>query len=252
MAPTGHAARCISHDWELSPTHHQYFRCLEGGDGQRKFMWAHGYKPVNDRTPEYGAIYICPPRCDIYYERIDPPGASATQDSFTSESAAKEPPYHFEGQARLKEAVYDTKLTVFPIGWEAEPLRMAERHLQPLRSYPLQEIAAKATYAQPDRLWRPPSAFYVKGYCDHLRCRDPYCIEVQYQKLGFRDDLRHHEDDDKNGNMSDGDNAGGHSAVHGSRIGSHDSNVYPAIQDHVGWSRPNQLHAVFATDTPVA
>jgi hypothetical protein len=28
---------------------------------------------------------------------------------------------------------------------------------------------------------------------------------------GFRDDLKHHEDQDKNGNMKDGDNVGAHS-----------------------------------------
>lgn len=46
------------------------------------------------------------------------------------------------------------------------------------------------------------------GYCDYCGCQDPQCIERQIAKRGFRDDLRHHEDQDKNGNMRDGGSVG--------------------------------------------
>ncbi|KAH7397258.1 hypothetical protein BKA66DRAFT_437831 [Pyrenochaeta sp. MPI-SDFR-AT-0127] len=54
------------------------------------------------------------------------------------------------------------------------------------------------------------ASYRIMGKCDHPKCKDQYCIETQYEKRGFRDDLRHHEDDDKNGSMKDGDNVGGH------------------------------------------
>lgn len=68
----------------------------------------------------------------------------------------------------------------------------------------------------PMRYFRLPSESYSAGYCDHHACNDPRCIENQYlkysryRKYGWRDDLRHHEDQDKNGNMRDGDKVGEH------------------------------------------
>lgn len=41
-------------------------------------------------------------------------------------------------------------------------------------------------------------------------CGDPFCVEEQLVTQGYRDDLRHHENQDKNGNMKDGDNVGRH------------------------------------------
>lgn len=48
------------------------------------------------------------------------------------------------------------------------------------------------------------------GMCDYPGCADVYCIETQLRIQGFRDDVRKHLDDDKNGNERDGDNVGGH------------------------------------------
>jgi hypothetical protein len=64
---------------------------------------------------------------------------------------------------------------------------------------------------EPIKPSQSPSQLRTMGYCDHDKCRNPYCIETQYRIRGFRDDLKHHEDDDKNGNMKDGDNVGTHS-----------------------------------------
>lgn len=45
----------------------------------------------------------------------------------------------------------------------------------------------------------------------HTWCDDEHCIERQFAQQGFRDDLRHHENGDKNRNMGDGDVVGGQS-----------------------------------------
>lgn len=62
----------------------------------------------------------------------------------------------------------------------------------------------------PMRYFRLPWHGHVTGYCDHVKCQDPRCIESQFRENGFRDDLRHHGDQDRNGNMRDGDNVGEH------------------------------------------
>lgn len=86
-------------------------------------------------------------------------------------------------------------------------------------SIPFREIPGSSRIAvskptgfilQPTRPFRTPSPHHTMGYCDHDRCQDPCCIQTQIRMYGFRDDLRHHEDQDKNGNMQDGDNVGGH------------------------------------------
>jgi hypothetical protein len=64
---------------------------------------------------------------------------------------------------------------------------------------------------EPIKPFQSPSQLRTMGYCDHDKCQNRYCIETQYRIRGFRDDLKHHEDDDKNGNMKDGDNVGTHS-----------------------------------------
>jgi hypothetical protein len=71
-----------------------------------------------------------------------------------------------------------------------------------------------ATYSYvsvPPRPHRPPTMDDNTGYCTYCGCQDPHCVERQLAERGLRDDLRHHEDQDKNGNMKDGDSVGGHS-----------------------------------------
>lgn len=70
----------------------------------------------------------------------------------------------------------------------------------------------RVTYAsEPPRPHHSTPLAHATMYCSYCGCQDSRCLDTQMTKQGLRDDLRHHEDQDKNGNMNDGDNVGQHS-----------------------------------------
>ncbi|KAF2028252.1 hypothetical protein EK21DRAFT_114026 [Setomelanomma holmii] len=209
MAPlTGASMAATSGDWLWSPEHDSYYKTLYGADGSYRYMWPSGHTPrlsPQSSTPTIGAVYADMRSYDRCYQRLDTPRSStSTPDSSISDLSASVPITHSPSNPidRPKVPTYVLRYQRFPIEWRTVPDPDVYRIAQNL---------PPDSYYSPSHqgpvLWRPPSAHYVMGFCDYEYCYDPYCIETQYETQGFRDDLKHHEDQDKNGNMRDGDKA---------------------------------------------
>lgn len=172
-------------DWIWSAQHDSWYRSLTVHGHANKYIWHDSYRPTQ-------------------------PGSLPTQQPQRwSTPSPKFGPA--KRKAAFKQYILDVAHLSQP-GWGGTSIPFTEIPESSRVAYTI----GNRYILHPMRWFREPSKWYAEGYCDHHACNDPNCIQNQYKKYkkykknGWRDDLRHHEDQDKNGNMRDGDKVGEH------------------------------------------
>jgi hypothetical protein len=202
-------------DWTWDERRQSYCRVLSSRAEPAKYIWPDTYRP---------GLYPNPPEnpspLPHEYTILQPIFNRSPADTILTRTSDRNKQYRNYRVPSLYNSLsaakqQSTKATAYELTFNRYP----DRPSLVSSSVKFREIPASSRIAaegpnrytlQPTRAFRIPSPDHEMGYCDHDRCQDADCIETQYRIYGFRDDLRHHEDQDKNGNMKDGDNVGGH------------------------------------------
>jgi hypothetical protein len=201
-------------DWKWDARKQSYCRVLSSHAGPEKYIWPNTYRPglLNppedpSRLPHEYAILQHILKCS-FTDTVSPRTSDQNQQYLNYRLASLYDSLSAAKQQSTKSTTYE--LTFNRIPGRPSLVSSSVTYREIPDSSRIADEDSSRYLLLPTRSFRTPSPYYNMGYCDHDRCQDASCIETQYQKYGFRDDLRHHEDQDKNGNMKDGDNVGGH------------------------------------------
>jgi hypothetical protein len=183
--------------WIWSAPHDDYYIASRRPDGTFSYIFAKSLQPSQTtKSSTSSAVAQCTPN-----KYVAPIAISWFRCTYLTT-------YHSSNQQLY-----------FSTGYQSTPASSAIlTYPEPQSSTPRNAVNSRSSSTDTHH---PPTSISVTaryypramGYCDYPYCQDAYCIETQMAEKGIRDDLRHHEDEDKNGNMGDGGNVGSQTCI---------------------------------------